>query len=78
METTEYRNDFADRYEALGEARGVALGEAKALLKVIRSRNVELTREQGERITSCLDAGQLDRWLDNALAANTAGDVFKD
>ena len=74
METKEYRNDFADRYEA----RGVALGEAKALLKVIRSRKVELTREQEERITSCLDSGQLDRWLDNALGADTADDVFKD
>jgi hypothetical protein len=70
MQAKEYKNDFFDRAEAIGEA--------KALLKILGARGVELTSEQAEQIASCLDSQQLDRWLDNAATATSASDVFKD
>lgn len=73
MVTKEYKNDFFDRAEAQGEARG----KGKALVKVLRSRNIELTPEQDELIASCLDSVQFDAWLDRALTATSADDVFK-
>jgi len=78
MQAKEYKNDFFDRAEAIGEAIGEARGVAKALLKILRFQGIELTNEQEERIASCLDSQQLDRWLDNAGTATSASDVFKD
>jgi hypothetical protein len=43
-----------------------------------RFQGIELTSEEEERIASCLDSKQLDRWLDNAGTATSASDVFKD
>ena len=74
MVTKEYQNDFADRYEAIGEARG----EAKALVRVLKSRGVRLTSAQEELVTSCKDPDQLDRWLDRAATATSANEVFMD
>jgi hypothetical protein len=45
---------------------------------VTRAPCIELTSEQEERIASCPDIEQLDRWLDNLGTATSASDVFKD
>ena len=74
METTEYKADFFDRVEARAEARG----EANALLKILKSRGIGLTEEQRETVASSTDPAQVDRWLDKALTATSADDVFKD
>ena len=34
--------------------------------------------EQRQRVTSCTDALQLDRWFDRAITAGTAAEVFAD
>jgi hypothetical protein len=82
METAEYKSDFFDRIEAQGEARGEARGEAKgearALLKILTSRGIDLTDEQHKMLTTCTDLERIDQWLDLALTATSAGDVFKD
>jgi hypothetical protein len=78
METKEYKNDFFDRAEAIGEARGEARGEAKAVVKILDARAVGLTTEQRDRVLSCEDINQLDSWFDRALTATSADDVFKD
>jgi hypothetical protein len=90
MQTSEYKNDFLDgiearaaaRGEALGEARGEARGqargEAKALVRVLNARKIELTSEQQELIGSCMDSDQLDLWLDRALVATSADELFGD
>lgn len=70
MLTAEYKSDFFDRIEAQGEAR--------ALLKILTSRGIELTDEQQKMITTCTDLERIDQWLDLALTATSAGDVFKD
>jgi hypothetical protein len=76
METKEYKNDFADRHEAIGEARGEAIGKAQAIVKILASRLIELSPPQRDQLTSCTDLAQLDQWLDRALTATTAGDLF--
>jgi hypothetical protein len=58
----------------LGEARG----EAKALLKILSSRGITLTSDQHDLVISCPDPGQLDAWLDRALVATSANDIFRD
>jgi hypothetical protein len=82
MEANKYQNDFVDRYfdeiEALAQARLEARGMARGLLRVLRGRGVELTTEQEERVMSCRDSDQLDRWIEGAAAATSASDVFKD
>jgi hypothetical protein len=78
METKEYKSDFWDRVEARAEARGEARGEAKAVVKVLEARAIGLTSEQRDRVLSCADIDQLDRWIDRAVTATSAEDVFKD
>jgi hypothetical protein len=86
MATKEYRSDFLDRIEAegvaKGEARGLTLGEArgeaKALLKILSARGITLTSAQHDKVISCPDPGQLDVWLDRALVATSASDLFRD
>lgn len=51
-------------------------GTAKAVLRVLDRRNIALSSEQRERIDSCTDANQLERWLDRAVVAHSAAEVF--
>ena len=37
-----------------------------------------LTGEQRDLVLACSDLGQLDVWVDRALAATSADEVFKD
>jgi hypothetical protein len=63
--------DLINLIESRGEARGRALGEAKALLKYLDRRGVTLTAEQRARIEGCADAATVDGWLERAFAADT-------
>jgi hypothetical protein len=94
MVTKEYKTDFWDRMEARaeaegrargeaegrakGEAEGRARGEAKVLVKILDARAIELTTDQRDLVLGCTDPGQLDVWVDRALAASSADEVFKD
>ncbi|HUN37303.1 MAG TPA: hypothetical protein VMU95_35335 [Trebonia sp.] len=83
---TEFKNDFFDRIEAQaraigeaqGRAEGGAQGRAEALIKILEARTVGLTSEQRDLVLACSDLGQLDVWVDRALAATSADEVFKD
>lgn len=59
-----------------GKAEGHADGKAEALSVVLRARRIELTREQSARIESCRDHAQLERWLERALLASDATEIF--
>jgi hypothetical protein len=74
MATTEYKSDFLDRIEARAEAQG----EKKLLLRILRARGIELTRDQRDRLDSTTDPDQIDTWGDRAATATSADDVFKD
>lgn len=64
------------RGEQRGEQQGELQGKRAALLRVIARIGVALGDEDRERIQACADSATLDRWLDNAVGARTAADVF--
>lgn len=80
----EYKSDFARRYygagltegEARGEARGKAEGKAEALLAVLRARGVALSQGERERILACEDTKKLDVWIERAVVATRAAELF--
>jgi len=50
-----YQTDFAKGYEAAGEAR--------ALLLVLKARQLPVSEEVRQRIDSCVDRDQLEEWI---------------
>jgi hypothetical protein len=77
----EFQSDFARKYTAIGraegEAKGKTEGEAKAILRVLDKRGVTLTAEQRDRVLGCTDIATLEGWLDRALVATAAGELFR-
>jgi hypothetical protein len=68
MQSTTYRNAFIETLEAKGEARSI--------LRVLARRRIELTPDQTRQVQECLDVDQLNLWLDRAVTAKKADDVF--
>lgn len=73
--TYPYQDAFS-RMEERGLERGVAIGEAKMLVRMFAMRGFELTDEQRERILTCKDTAQLDAWADAVETAESIEDVF--
>jgi hypothetical protein len=73
----EFQSDFARKYTAIGRAEGKAEGEAKAILRVLDKRGVALTAEQRDRVLACTDIATLEGWLDRALLATAADELFR-
>jgi hypothetical protein len=76
MTSVTYRSDFIESFVEKGEAKGEAKASASLLLKLLGSRDVEISAEQRQRVESCTDATLLQTWFDRALSAKSAGDVF--
>jgi hypothetical protein len=74
MTTAEYEKTFIERIHD----QGIAEGEAKALLKLLDGRGLAPTEEQRHRVISSTDRAQLDLWIDRAITASTAAEVFAD
>jgi hypothetical protein len=74
--THRYESDFARRYFAAGEIAGEVRGEARALLKVLAARGIEVSHAARESIEACTDLERLDHWIDRAATARTADDLF--
>lgn len=72
--TSGYEKTFVERiYD-----QGFAEGKAKSVLKLLDARHLGATEEQRQQVTSCTDAAQLDIWLDRAITAGSADEVFAD
>lgn len=56
---------------------GVAKGEIKALLLMLESRKVCVSKEARERITRCTDLEQLERWLSRAGTVTSTDELFE-
>jgi hypothetical protein len=59
-------------------AEGIAAGEAKAVVRVLKSRGICMTSEERDRILGCSDIAVLDRWLDRASTVTTIRELFDD
>jgi hypothetical protein len=58
------------------EEKGKARGEAKAVLRVLSRRGLRLTAAQEKLVKACIDCAQLETWLDRAVTAVTADEIF--
>jgi len=68
------RAEFGPRDRAEGKAEG----QAQALLQVLASRRIALSRVQKKAIRDCRDSKRLLRWLRRAATAERAADVLAD
>ncbi|MFG2635967.1 hypothetical protein ACGFX8_19115 [Streptomyces sp. NPDC048362] len=57
-------------------ADGEARGWAKAVLRVLRARGVEISEPVRERVMVCLDLEVLEAWLDRSLMVTRAEELF--
>ena len=48
-----------------------------AVLRILDRRQVALTDDQRARILSCADLSTLEGWLDRALVATAADELFR-
>jgi hypothetical protein len=69
-----------DQEKAAGRAAGEAAGEAeglrRALLKLVTRAGIQLRPDERARIDGESQAAVLDHWLDNALTATSAAELF--
>ncbi|MEU5987473.1 hypothetical protein ABZ806_00695 [Spirillospora sp. NPDC047418] len=84
----EWQSDFAKshiakgeaigeaRGEAIGEAKGQAKGEAKMLLLMLEARGLTIPDAVSERVMSCTDTDQLERWGKRAADIDKAEDLL--
>jgi len=68
MDLSFYRSSFSRQLRAEGVAESV--------LRVLDKRGVALTDEQRAHIEGCIDREQLNEWLDRAVTATQASEVF--
>ena len=60
-----------------GLVEGKTLGKAEDVLTVLRTRKVQLTRSQRQRIRACRDSRRLRTWLRRACTVSTAAELFE-
>jgi hypothetical protein len=70
----QYRSEFALENQAIGQA----IGEGRALLKVLDVRGIAVTDAVREKVLACTDLDRLDIWLDRAVTATTAEEVIRE
>jgi hypothetical protein len=80
METGEYeyQSDFARKYFTRGHETGRAVGQARALFVVLRSRGIAVPPDAARRIAQEHGGTRLDTWTARALTAVTIDDVLLD
>ncbi|HYZ53890.1 MAG TPA: hypothetical protein VE733_10405 [Streptosporangiaceae bacterium] len=72
--TTVFKDDFVDRIKAEGKAEG----EATMVLRILAARGFDVPGPVRERVLSCTDPAQLEKWGETAVTATSLGDVFAD
>jgi hypothetical protein len=88
MMTTEYKDDFLERFFAEGRAEGQAKGRAEGraegqakgqqsmLLRILSARGFEITPDLQGRVLDCADTDQLGAWAERAAVASSVDEVF--
>jgi hypothetical protein len=78
--TWEYKSDFARRYYGQGRAEGrdegIAEGEARAVLRFLDARGIDVPHAARERIMGCTDLDQLETWEHRAATVSTIDELF--
>ena len=66
------------RGQAEGLTEGLARGRASALLALFAARQLPVSEELRQRIESCTDLAQLDRWVARAVTAASAAEALSE
>lgn len=74
--TWEYKSDFARRYYGQGREEGRAEGEARAVLRFLGARGIDVPHSARERIMRCTDLDQLETWVERAATVSTVDELF--
>jgi hypothetical protein len=75
--TYPYVSELRSKGREEGREEGRAQGQAQSILQVLDRRGITVDDNSRERIESCTDAGTLSGWLDRALTATKATDLFE-
>jgi hypothetical protein len=57
-------------------SRGLAEGEAKALMTLLSARGFRLTAAQRQRVMTCTDPSRIETWIERATTAQSATEVL--
>jgi hypothetical protein len=76
LEDYEWQSEFAISHRAEGRAQGRAQGEVKALLLMLEARGLDVPEDVRRRVEGCTDLQQIERWIQRAVSAETAEDLF--
>jgi len=71
-----YQSELAEELRTQGRAEGWSEARAASLLEVLRARGLEVSEETEARIRSCTDSDALTAWLQRAVAADSADEIF--
>jgi hypothetical protein len=74
----EYQSEFVRKYIFQGRAEGEAIGEARALLAVLKTRRLTVPENIRVRIIECTDADLLETLVCRAVTANSVEDLFEE
>lgn len=74
--TYPYVSELRSKGRKEGRQEGRAQGQAQSILQVLDRRGIAVDDGSRERIESCTDADMLSAWLDLALTATKAADLF--
>jgi len=66
------QSDFAKKHQAKGRTEG----RAASVLTVLRSRGLSVEAEHEERIRTCGDVEQFDRWLQRVASVSSPDELF--
>ena len=72
----EYENRLREEAHLLGLDEGKVAEARRAVERVLRKRNLAMTEAQAAQLAACHDLDTLERWLDLAITAANAADVF--
>ncbi|GAA2052956.1 hypothetical protein GCM10009839_70820 [Catenulispora yoronensis] len=84
LDSSFYRSSFSRMLRDEGRAEGVAEGRAEgvaeglitAINQILDRREIRVSQEQRALYSVCSDADQLNTWLDRAITATTAAEIF--
>jgi len=71
-DTFEYTSAWTESLRAEGEARG----EAKAILRFLAAREIDVPEAARERISACRDHAELGIWLDRTATITSVDELF--
>jgi hypothetical protein len=75
--TYSYTSELRAKGREEGREVGRAQGQVQSILQVLDRRGITVDDGPRERIESCTDTDTLSTWLDRALTATKAADLFE-